>query len=828
MRGQRRRGTAELLTALLTLGVCTPSPPPGAAHSPTTTTAATGAASSVVSSALDRGPGSLRRALSSAEAGDVITFDQMIFPPDAPAVIAVESELPHLSQGSVTVDGSNAGVILDGGQLPGEGFVSGLGIDSDGNTIMGLQIVNFPGPGIGVGGGDGNTIGGDRAMGAGPIGQGNLTGDNGNGIALWGPASGNVVTGNLIGTGTDGSELLGNRAHGVWITEGAERNVLGPDNVVAHNGQAGVALQDGARDNVVGPRNVIASNGESGVWVDGPRSFGNTITGNSIHDHAAVGIYVSGSGNAGLIAPAVLDLDMGAGTVVGTACPGCAVEIFSDADDEGGTFEGSATADGAGVFALDAGHGLAGPHLTAVAIDAEGNSSEFSPPTSGTIRTAVMQVGNNRPRTTISIQTSPGPPRSGIGDMWNVDPADVTCPSAFGNSLVHRTLRYGYSWVRLSLDPREWWGGDVGEPERYDGPFSSFRIDPCQDRIISALARRGVTIVLTIVFWDERFHAERPPDYGNDEEVRGYLAYVRHLARHFADRVRYFEILNEAVFYVDLPDYLDLVRRAVSIIRREAAEAGIVAGGAANLLDPGSREYLFGLLRSDVVHLIDAVELHPMYGASPQYDDTRRYYDAFPSLVNRVRKVARAHGFSGRLVAEEMLWRTPLNAGAGQPWVYTPIMASKYLLRTIVMHRGLGVWAGIDTPTDNLDLRGASTIPSFVPTAPRLTSVMDGARPTRLHVRIETEATDVTSYGFGLPNGDRLLAVWRDGVASDDDPGIPATITIAGERAERAIGIDVLNGFQEELITVTGATTLVIDGLLIEDYPVFIRLTTSG
>jgi hypothetical protein len=97
-----------------------------------------------------------------------------------------------------------------------------------------------------------------------------------------------------------------------------------------------------------------------------------------------------------------------------------------------------------------------------------------------------------------------------------------------------------------------------------------------------------------------------------------------------------------------------------------------------------------------------------------------------------------------------------------------------------------------------------------------------------MDVRIETEATDVTSYEFALPNGDRLLAVWRDGVASDGDPGIPTTLTIAGERAKRAIGIDVLNGFQQDLITVKGATTLVIDGLLIEDYPVFIRLTTSG
>ncbi len=780
----------------------------------------------VVSSARDSGPGTLRQALLDAEAGNTITFDPAVFAPDAPATITVKSGLPHITQGALTIDGSDAGVILDGSRLPEGDYISGLEVNSDRNTIRGLQVIDFPGSGIGVGGGRNNTIGGERSIGAGPIGQGNLTSHDENGIALWGSASRNVITGNLIGTSADGTEPLANRTHGVWIIEGATRNVLGPDNVIAYNGQSGVALEDWAHGNTIGPENAIADNGENGVWVDNPRSRSNTITRNSIHDNAASAVYLSADGNAGLIAPGVLDLDLRAGTAVGTACAGCTVEVFSDEDDEAETFEGRSIADGTGVFTLDIGRPFAGPHLTAVATDEAGNTSQVAPPTSDPVLTTILQQGNDQPRTTIAIADRSELTGSRIGDMWNMDRPKPPCPPAREHWYVTRVLHHGYSWVRLSLDPREWWGVDIGGP-RYEGPFSSFHINRCQDRIISALAKDGVTIVLTIVYWAKEFHADRPPDYGNEEEVRQYLDYARLLARHFGDRVRYFEILNEPVFFVDLPDYLNLIRRVVPIIRREAPHARIVAGGGAYLLEPENREYVFGVLRSDVVSSLDAVELHPMYESSPEYSDTRDYYYGYPDLIGKIKEVARAHGFSGEFLAEEMLWETPLNAPPGQPWVYTSITAAKYFLRAIVINRGLGVWAGISTPTEDLALRGTSTVPSFFQTGPRLTTVMDGAQPIHLSVRIESEAADIASYGFSLPNGDRMLALWSDGPATDDDRGISAVLTFTRRSAESAVGIDVLKGFEQELITTREGPNLVIGNGIVKNYPIFVRLVGS-
>ena len=86
-----------------------------------------------------------------------------------------------------------------------------------------------------------NIIGGDRSVGAGPWGQGNLLSNNIIGIDL--ATSGtslNTVTGNLIGTDLDGTDWLGNERDGVSLSEGAHDNTIGPDNIIANNGRVGI------------------------------------------------------------------------------------------------------------------------------------------------------------------------------------------------------------------------------------------------------------------------------------------------------------------------------------------------------------------------------------------------------------------------------------------------------------------------------------------------------------------------------------------------------------------------------------------------------------
>jgi len=102
---------------------------------------------------------------------------------------------------------------------------------------------------------------------------------------------------------------------------------------------------------------------------------------------------------------------------------------------------------------------------------------------------------------------------------------------------------------------------------------------------------------------------------------------------------------------------------------------------------------------------------------------------------------------------------------------------------------------------------------------------MAGTRPITLAVEIESEATNIMSYGFTLPNGDMLFAMWTNGVAVDDDPGVKTTLTFPGLSAQKVIGIDVLNGFEQEMTIDVEDGNLVIQDLLVKDYPIILRLT---
>lgn len=178
-----------------------------------------------VTSAADSGPGTLRQTLLDAQSGDSITFDPAIFPRDAPATIYLRTSLPGISQGNLTIDASNAGVVLDGSSTPQDSC--GIRIMSDYNTVKGLQIFNFPGDGIIVGPGRYNTIGGERSRGEGNV----ISGSKSSDIHLK-IASNNVIMGNYIGTDAAGQVKVSSGDWMVLLDGGSASNVI-EGNVIA-------------------------------------------------------------------------------------------------------------------------------------------------------------------------------------------------------------------------------------------------------------------------------------------------------------------------------------------------------------------------------------------------------------------------------------------------------------------------------------------------------------------------------------------------------------------------------------------------------------------
>jgi len=343
---------------------------------------------------------SLREAIQAANASAVPNTVAFDIPPSDPGynpsgwwTIRPASPLPELIDDSTTIDGTtqtaNRGdtnplgpeIELDGNLVGGNG--RGFYIRSANNVIRGLAIDRFTETGIRLEGhaatnnrivgnylgtdptgtqdrGNGwgiyiylsahdNTVGGaareDRNL---------ISGNDQAGIGLVSAgADGNRIIGNFIGTNAQGSEALGNTYDGASIAFGAQRNVIGPGNVIAFNGR-------------------------DGVRVNSSNSLSNTVTANSIYRNTGKGILLIDGGNAKLVAPVIVTVS--ATTVQGMACAGCGVEIFSDLEDEGAVYEGFGTADGAGNWAFTKPGGLAGPNVTATATDDAGNTSEFSAP----------------------------------------------------------------------------------------------------------------------------------------------------------------------------------------------------------------------------------------------------------------------------------------------------------------------------------------------------------------------------------------------------------------------------------------------------------------
>jgi len=141
----------------------------------------------IVISVADSGQGTLRQAMLEASSGDTIAFDPAVFSPASPATIKLtSSELPELIQGNITIDASNAGVILDG---VNNSHGSGLRIHSDHNVVKGLQILHFPEYGVHLTDGINNTI------------TDNCAYNNSNGIYL-SSSSNNTITVMMLTTTT--------------------------------------------------------------------------------------------------------------------------------------------------------------------------------------------------------------------------------------------------------------------------------------------------------------------------------------------------------------------------------------------------------------------------------------------------------------------------------------------------------------------------------------------------------------------------------------------------------------------------------------------------
>jgi len=428
----------------------------------------------------------------------------------------------------------------------------------------------------------------------------------------------------------------------------------------------------------------------------------------------------------------------------------------------------------------------------------------------------ILQEGNNLPQTPFLPKRSNELADNHIGGGVDGLAPPPGHPSFGYAQIINDITTIGFKRYRLTVE----------------GPFyvaSEFSIDPVYDDVISALAENGVTLTYFLAFSDTDYRARGgevdTPRFQTEDQIQRYLDFVRFIVHHFKDRIQYYAMWIEpsveiGLGYIEVEDYINLVRRTLPVIREEYPQAKIIVGDTAYLRTASQRDYLFTILQSDIMPLVDVVSWHPMYGTSPEFDS--EYYYQYPAIVEEIKAVASAHGFRGEYEASEVGWWSrdlALDPPMDPPY-YSNTVVAKYFARGVVIHRGLDVGVNLQAP--------GPIIEYFIPGVQSLCTIMAGAEPITMPVQISSGATNIRTYSFSLPNGDRLIAVWTDGVAVDDDPGIKATLTLKGLSAQGVVGIDILNSLEQPLTTSMEGGTFVIRNLLVRDYPLILRLTGIG
>ena len=372
--------------------------------------------------------------------------------------------------------------------------------------------------------------------------------------------------------------------------------------------------------------------------------------------------------------------------------------------------------------------------------------------------------------------------------------------------------------------------GEVEEPINWDYRWEE-EFPEEFDQFIYGLNENRVAVNYMLHFWDKSGHESgevlSTPRFQSDEQIQDFLDYVRFVVSHYKGRVQYYTIWSEpdacpGIKCIEPNDYIDLVRLTVPVIHEEDPQAKVSI--APNVLF-FARDYLSAILESEIMTMVDVVQWHGIYDVLPNDPFYGDYYYDYPEIIEGIKQTAAAHGFDGEYWATEISWCSqefPHCHSSDQPWgqAKTDKQAAKYSARAIVMHLGMDI--GVAMGTWLTDVRDWA--PWSYPTISNLYTVMAGTRPINLAVEIESEPANTMAYIFTLPNGDRLFALWTHGEAVGDDPGVSVTLTFPGLSTHQVIGIDVLYGFEQELITEMENGNLIISNLLVKDYPIILRL----
>ena len=422
----------------------------------------------------------------------------------------------------------------------------------------------------------------------------------------------------------------------------------------------------------------------------------------------------------------------------------------------------------------------------------------------------VFQQGNDKPA--IILQTVPSPELADnhIGIWWAEYYEYKDSEFLYSNGFTRMRIGMLMDW---KSDEQEW-------------PLTEDTLLQHVDDKITEYAEDGIKIALII---QEGTDVPFIVQEFTQEDIDKLLGVTAFIVEHFKGRIGFYEIYNEFGNTGKVHTYASLVEQSAALIKEIDPDAKVIFGSIPGDQIPGFEgygEYYRNWMNTDYMYaLIDAVDfsqidgftLHPFYDNIPVDERVQNY----PQMVAEMKARLAARGFSGEYFADEILWHTWDEPGYPNGPPVSKTIAAKYYLRSITEHRGLDF---------NITINSFFQVPEM-DAIRNLNNVLAGAEPADgIEFKLETseEVQYLRQYAFTLPDGDILLAVWRNGYAEDQDTGVGGTITIPDLSTSSVTGINVFYGFEQELISETVDDNLVIQDLLVKDYPIFIKIVGNS
>ncbi|MFZ4289021.1 cadherin domain-containing protein [Variovorax sp. HJSM1_2] len=249
----------------------------------------------VVTTTADSGAGSLRAAITAANAASGPTLITFNISGNVVHTITLSTLLPTITKqvvidgttdtGSVTANGGRPAIVINVGGIAGDGLRLDTG--SGGSTIRGLVIQNY------------------------------ASNNSASAIRIMAGSSGNTIVGNYLGAiGADGEQAaVASGDDVIWIqssnnivggSTAADRNVLGLDGTAA--GFYAILIESGNGNQILGNYAGVNASGttgftglQSGIWVNSGSSANTRIENNLISGAGDAGIAVNTGGGGTLV-----------------------------------------------------------------------------------------------------------------------------------------------------------------------------------------------------------------------------------------------------------------------------------------------------------------------------------------------------------------------------------------------------------------------------------------------------------------------------------------------------------------------------------------------